>query len=149
MRILWLKSDLLLPLDKGGKLRTWHLLRHLAKRHEITYVAFASPHESAAHVNGMHEVARSVHVVRRSETRKRSLRFYAGAALRLADPLPYAVGKYRSRAYRRVTRKLLRERVFDLIVSDFVLPAVNLPHRLPCPAVVFTHNVEAEIWRRH
>ena len=24
MRILWLKSDLLLPLDKGGKLRTWH-----------------------------------------------------------------------------------------------------------------------------
>jgi hypothetical protein len=30
MRILWLKSDLLLPLDKGGKLRTWHLMRHLA-----------------------------------------------------------------------------------------------------------------------
>ena len=23
MRILWLKSDLLLPLDKGGRLRTW------------------------------------------------------------------------------------------------------------------------------
>ena len=40
MRILWLKSDLLLPLDKGGKLRTWHLMRHLAKHHDITYVAF-------------------------------------------------------------------------------------------------------------
>jgi glycosyltransferase involved in cell wall biosynthesis len=26
---------------------------------------------------------------------------------------------------------------------------VNLPTRLPCPAVIFTHNVEAEIWRRH
>jgi sugar transferase (PEP-CTERM/EpsH1 system associated) len=26
---------------------------------------------------------------------------------------------------------------------------VNLPRRLPCPAIVFTHNVEAEIWRRH
>ena len=32
MRILWLKTDLLLPLDKGGKLRTWHLMRHLARR---------------------------------------------------------------------------------------------------------------------
>ena len=41
MRILWLKTDLLLPLDKGGRLRSWHLMRHLAKRHEITYLSFA------------------------------------------------------------------------------------------------------------
>ena len=47
MRILWLKSDLLLPLDKGGKLRTWHLMRHLARRHEITYLAFAEPGSAA------------------------------------------------------------------------------------------------------
>ena len=47
MRILWLKSDLLLPLDKGGKLRTWHLMRHLARRHDITYLAFAGPDQPA------------------------------------------------------------------------------------------------------
>ena len=41
MRILWLNAGLLLPLDKGGKLRTWHLMRHLARRHEITYLSFA------------------------------------------------------------------------------------------------------------
>ena len=41
MRILWLKSDLLLPLDKGGKLRTWHLMRQLASRHAITFLSFA------------------------------------------------------------------------------------------------------------
>jgi glycosyltransferase involved in cell wall biosynthesis len=26
---------------------------------------------------------------------------------------------------------------------------VNLPAALPCPGVLFTHNVESEIWRRH
>ena len=57
MRILWLKSDLLLPLDKGGKLRTWHLMRHLARRHQITYLAFADPDQPRADVDGMHEVA--------------------------------------------------------------------------------------------
>ena len=41
MRILWLKSDLLLPLDKGVRLRTWHLMRHLARRHNIIYMSFA------------------------------------------------------------------------------------------------------------
>ena len=149
MRILWLKSDLLLPLDKGGKLRTWHLMRHLARRHEITYLAFADPDQPRAEVEGMREVAARVETIPRREPVKRSLRFNAEAALRVLDPLPYAVGKYRSAAYRKRLRALLAEIPFDLIVCDFLPPAVNLPAHLPCPAVLFTHNVESEIWRRH
>ena len=149
MRILWLKSDLLLPLDKGGKLRTWHLMRHLARRHEITYLAFREPEQPAANVEGMKEVASRVETITRSEPTKGTLRFYADAALHLLDPLPYAVGKYRSAEYRRRLARLLEEERFDLIVCDFLFPAVNLPKRLPCPAVMFTHNVESEIWRRH
>ena len=38
---------------------------------------------------------------------------------------------------------------FDAVVCDFLPPVVNLPEQLPCPAILFTHNVEAEIWRRH
>jgi len=149
MRILWLKSDLLLPLDKGGKLRTWHLMRHLARRHEITYLAFAEPDTPASDVDGMREVAARVETIARSEPAKGTLRFYADAAMHVIDPLPYAVGKYRSRAFRQRIEALLAERPFDLIVCDFLFPAVNLPQRLPCPAVIFTHNVESEIWRRH
>ena len=149
MRILWLKSDLLLPLDKGGKLRTWHLMRHLARHHEITYLAFAEPGTPAANVEGMNEVAARVETIARTEPPKGTLRFYADAALHLVDPLPYAVAKYRSTAFRRRLRQLLDEQRFDLVVCDFLFPAVNLPRALPCPAVIFTHNVESEIWRRH
>jgi glycosyltransferase involved in cell wall biosynthesis len=46
-------------------------------------------------------------------------------------------------------RRLLDERRFDAVVCDFLVPVVNLPASLPCPAILFTHNVEAEIWRRH
>ena len=149
MRILWLKSDLLLPLDKGGKLRTWHLMRHLARRHAITYLAFAEPGTPAADLDGMRHVCARLETVPRRDPVKRSARFYAGVAMHLVDPLPYAVAKYRSRAYRRRIAALLGEMPFDLIVCDFLVPAVNLPASLPCPLVVFTHNVEAEIWRRH
>src|ERR1700704_6560224 len=90
MRILGLKSDLLLPLDKGGKLRTWHLLRHLARRHEITYLAFADPDTPPADVQGMYAVARDVIAVPRTDPPKGTLRFYADAALHVLDPLPYA-----------------------------------------------------------
>ncbi len=120
MRILWLKSDLLLPLDKGGKLRTWHLMRHLARQHEITYLAFKEPGQPQANVDGMREVAAHVETVTRAEPTKGTLRFYADAALHLVDPLPYAVGKYRSAEYRRRLEALLAERRFDLIVCDFL-----------------------------
>src|SRR3954469_15106168 len=115
MRILWLKSDLLLPLDKGGKLRTWHLMRHLARHHEITYIAFAPPDVRPDHIEGMREVAQRVEVVTRSDPAKGSLRFYADVVRHLTDPLPYAVGKYRSRAFGSRINALLREREFDLI----------------------------------
>lgn len=149
MRILWLKSDLLLPLDKGGKLRTWHLLRHLAGRHRITYLGFSEPDTPATRVEGMREVADEVVTIERSDPAKRSGRFYLDVGRRLFDPLPYAAGKYRSRAYRDAIARLLDTRDFDLVVCDFLPPAVNLPDHLPCPSVLFTHNVEADIWRRH
>ena len=149
MRILWLKSDLLLPLDKGGKLRTWNLMRHLARRHDIVYLAFKDPGQPTADIEGMREVAAHVETVTRTDPPKGSLRFYADAALHVLDPLPYAIGKYRSREFQRRLQRLLESQSFDLLVCDFLVPAVNLPERLPCPAVIFTHNVESEIWRRH
>jgi sugar transferase (PEP-CTERM/EpsH1 system associated) len=149
MKILWLNINPLLPLDKGGKLRTWHLLRHLARHHEVTYLAFSGRSHSPADLEGMREVCTRLETVPREEPAKGTLRFYTDVLAHSLDPLPYAVGKYRSRAYRRRVGALLETGRFDLIVCDFLFPAVNLPRRLPRPAVLFTHNVEAEIWRRH
>ncbi len=149
MRILWLNAGLLLPLDKGGKLRTWHLMRHLAQRHDITYLSFADPAATAADRDGMREVCHDLQVMQRSDPAKGSPAFYVDAARRVFDRLPYAVGKYRSREYAKRLSSLLATREFDLVVCDFLVPAVNLPATLPCPAVVFTHNVESDIWRRH
>jgi sugar transferase (PEP-CTERM/EpsH1 system associated) len=149
MNILWLNAGLLLPLDKGGKLRTWHLMRHLARRHDVSYLSFIDPSQTPADLEGMREVASHVVTIPRTDSPKGSLRFYADAAGYLLDRVPYAVAKYRSANYRSAIDRLLRERRFDAVVCDFLPPVVNLPELLPCPAILFTHNVEAEIWRRH
>jgi sugar transferase (PEP-CTERM/EpsH1 system associated) len=149
MRILWLNAGLLLPLDKGGKLRTWHLMRHLASRHEITYLSFSDPDASPADLEGMRDVSHTLSTVPRRDPRKGTWRFRLDAARYLLDPVPYAVAKYRSAAYRQRLEEILAREQFDAIVCDFLVPLVNLPARLECPLVVFTHNVEAEIWRRH
>lgn len=149
MRILWLNTNLLLPLDKGGKLRTWHLMRHLAKSHEITCLSFEDPGGAPEHRHGMAEVCSRLVTIPRRERPKEGLRFFAGVARHLFDPLPYAVAQYRSSAYRQAVDAELATGRYDRLVCDFLVPAVNLPSQLPCPSVLFTHNVEAEIWRRH
>ena len=149
MKILWLNAGLLLPLDKGGKLRTWHLLRYLAARHEITYLSFSEASQTRADREGMREVCRRLETVARTDPPKRTMRFYADAAGYVMDPVPYAVAKYRSAAYRQRLETLLREERYDAVVCDFLPPLVNMPDRIPCPTILFTHNVEAEIWRRH
>ena len=149
MRLLWLNAGLLLPLDKGGKLRTWHVMRHLAARHDITYLSFEDETQTAADRDGMREVCSRLETVPRRDAAKGTWRFYADAARYLVDPAPYAVAKYRSSAYRARLQDLLAREHFDAIVCDFLPPVINLPDRLPCPSIVFTHNVEAEIWRRH
>ena len=149
MNLLWLNAGILLPLDKGGKLRTWHLMRHLARHHQISYLSFSEPSETAADRRGMREVASDLVTIPRTEPAKGTVKFYLDASRYLVDRVPYAVAKYRSGAYRRAIEQLLNDRQFDAIVCDFLPPVVNLPDRLPCPAILFTHNVESEIWRRH
>lgn len=149
MKLLWLNAGLLLPLDKGGKLRTWHVMRHLAARHDITYLSFEDSTQTDADRLGMREVCSELETVPRTDTVKGTWRFHAEAARYLLDPVPYAVAKYRSAAYRARLEALLATGDFDAVVCDFLPPVVNLPERLPCPAILFTHNVEAEIWRRH
>jgi sugar transferase (PEP-CTERM/EpsH1 system associated) len=149
MKILWLNAGLLLPLDKGGKLRTWHLMRHLARRHDLTYVSFSDPGERPEDRAGMGEVASQLVTIPRRDSPKGTAAFYMDAGRYVVDSVPYAVAKYRAAAYKDAVLRLLRETAFDAIVCDFLPPVVNLPERLPCPTILFTHNVEAEIWRRH
>ncbi|MCA1850383.1 MAG: glycosyltransferase family 4 protein, partial [Acidobacteria bacterium] len=38
---------------------------------------------------------------------------------------------------------------FDVLVCDFLQPSINVPHGRPCATLLFQHNVEALIWKRH
>jgi len=47
MRILWLKTELLHPIDKGGKIRTYAMMRELKRSHHITYLTLDDGSASA------------------------------------------------------------------------------------------------------
>lgn len=66
----------------------------------------------------------------------------------LVSSLPIAVATDGSSEGRRVILQALDD-VPDVVVVDFPHAAVLAPPPYPCASVMFTHNVEAEIFQRH
>lgn len=149
MRILWLKTELLHPVDKGGRIRTYNMLRELKQEHEIIYLTLDEDPGDREALERSAEYADELIRVHHHVAPRHSVRFYAELARNLVSPLPYFIERYRSEGMRRAVARTLENRDLDVLVCDFLTPAVNLPDTLPLPSVLFQHNVEAEIWRRH
>ena len=149
MKILWLKSELLHPVDKGGKIRTYQMLKHLKRDHKITYLSLRNPGLTREAINAASEYCHKLVTVSWKEARKFSARFYKDLAANLSSPVPYAVEKYRSGLMQHAIELEIGGGNYDLVVCDFLVPSINLPERVDCATVLFQHNVESMIWRRH
>lgn len=149
MRILWLKTELLHPVDKGGKIRTYHLLKQLKADHQITYLTLDDGSAPADAEDNAVEYCHDLIRVPHSTREKFSTGFYADLALNVTSPLPYAIRKYKSEQMTKAIEQATAKVHFDVIICDFLAPAVNLPRDLKTPVVLFQHNVEASIWQRH
>lgn len=149
MRILWLKTELLHPVDKGGKIRTYQMLKELKRNHQITYLTLDDGSADPEAVERATEYCTDLITIRHDVAEKFSGRFYLALVANSFSRLPYALEKYVSTQMRERIVKTTAEGKHDILVCDFLAPAVNVPDSLPIPTVLFQHNVEAMIWRRH
>ena len=152
MRILWLKTAPLHPLDTGGKLRTYNMLKALRRQHRITYLSLCPANTPEAVLEQASEYSTNQRWIPWEETRKGSFPFYLellGNAL--LSRRPYIIGKYLSASMSRAVRDLDRDGAHDVVVCDFLAPSANLvaaSDTVSTPTVLFQHNVESMIWER-
>ncbi|MCG8469397.1 MAG: glycosyltransferase [Gemmatimonadetes bacterium] len=149
MKILWLKTELLHPVDKGGRIRTYQMLRELRKSHEITYLTLDDGTAGEEEIRKADEYCHELIRIPHARAPKFTPKFFAELAANVFSDLPYFLQKYRADGMRAEIERRDRDGSYDVLVCDFLVPAVNLPGTLDRPAVLFQHNVEAEIWRRH
>ena len=150
MHILWVKNELLHPLDKGGRIRTYEMLRRLRDHHRVTYLALDDGTLTPEQRERALEYCDELVIV---PWRKAPLRGAARAVAALGNlfsSLPFALSPYRSAAMTRAIRDWCSRSAGQegVVVCDFLVPALNVPEDLGCPVVLFQHNVEAMIWER-
>ena len=142
LRLLVLSPRFLFPLDQGGRIRTANTLRHMkGGAFEIT---LASP----APADAARFAAETQAVCDRFVSWPEPAFSRAARIRALARRLPMAVASDASPIGAARVAAVLAERP-DAILVDFPHAAVLLPDRLEVPSIVFTHNVEAEIYARH
>ncbi|HKS73193.1 MAG TPA: glycosyltransferase family 4 protein [Terriglobales bacterium] len=147
MRILWVKAGKLLPVDTGGKIRSYNILIQLAKSHEVTLLSYyggSKDSQYEADINQQLPGAEVIYTAAPESTIRQSVVYI----LRLPARAPFAVSKFTHAPVRAAVGKALRERRFDVAVCDFLSASCNFPEQSTVPVVLFQHNVETSLWQR-
>src|SRR5215475_6497970 len=148
MKILWVKAGKLLPVDTGGKIRSYNILRRLAERHEVTFLSYYGGRRDLSYENEICEHIPGTKVIytaaRDATTFERSLEYLR----RIPSRAPFGVTKFTSQEVHYLLEHWLNNQNFNIAVCDFLGPTLNFPQKSSTPVVLFQHNVESILWQR-
>lgn len=148
MRILWVKADGLWPPNTGGRLRSFHILAELARRHQMTVATTHGPGEDPGALAAALPPGSRVVAVPHAPPRRGSVGFAAAALGARLSSQPLHYRRWRVPHLRRMVAGLIASGEIDLCVADFLKAMPNVPIPGPVPTILFAHNAEHVIWQR-
>ena len=140
--LLFISPRFLFPTDEGGKIRTSNILRQMKNGAFHIILASPAPPDAEAYEADLATICDQFHGW--PATPASTLRRLAA----LLDPRPVSVATDDTPQGQAAVANLLKATP-DLLLIDFPHAAVLAPAPFRIPSVIFTHNVEAEIYERH
>ena len=143
--LVFVSPRYLLPADMGGKIRTAHVLKGLkGGRFRVTLV---SPAPAAMPPGHAEQLAALCDDFISWPEPVRGAAFAVMRLRHLLSHLPVPVATDRSAVAQAVIAQAAAQA--DVLVADFLHSAVLIPAHRAMASILFTHNVEAEIFARH
>jgi sugar transferase (PEP-CTERM/EpsH1 system associated) len=142
MNILFLSTENPFPPDHGHHIRTYYVLKNLAAKHRIFFLAFAQNKKELAHKAELEKFCESVDLVWLPQGKWR-WRMYAAMLANLFSLQPYTVNRYASAEAGQCIQRLMSKHRIDLVHFDLPHLAAYLNQAAPLPKILVTHNVES------
>jgi sugar transferase (PEP-CTERM/EpsH1 system associated) len=142
-RILYLVHRLPFPPNKGDKVRSYHLLRHLAAQHEVYLGTFVDDPEDEAHVDTVRQWCKQVHVARLHPRRAR-----VASLTGLWRDEPLTLAYYRDAGLDRWVRQLRDSRGVDAVVV-FSSSMAQYAQGFTTPVLVDFVDVDSAKWTEY
>ncbi len=146
LTLLFVSPRFLFPADTGGAIRTTQVLRGMKNgRFKITLV---SPTDGKQIEDYAHQLDTICDNFLSWNTSKSGFGFILKRIRYLFSRFPISVATDQSKVAKALIEKELAGN-YDLVVFDFIHSVVVAPVHLSIPSLLFTHNVETEIFQRH
>ncbi|MGH8695817.1 MAG: TIGR03087 family PEP-CTERM/XrtA system glycosyltransferase [Burkholderiales bacterium] len=141
MKILYVCHRFPFPPRRGGKIRPFNMIRHLAEDHEVTVASIARSDHEAEEGRGIapHCARFEMVVVREPVQVGRML-------VRLPTPVPSSFGYFYSRRLARRIRDLLANEHFDLIFVHCSSVAQYVAHFDGAPKILDFGDMDSQKW---
>lgn len=144
MRILYLCHRLPYPPDKGEKIRAYHFIRHLARRHEVHVACLIDDASDLPHRNALASACASVDAASRGRVARRT-----SEALALLTGRPLSVASFASRTLARAIDRRLSGGGIDVVVAQSAAMAEYVRGKVGVPRVMDFVDLDSEKWRTY
>ncbi len=141
MKILYVCHRFPYPPKRGGKIRPFNMIRHLAAAHEVTVASLVRSDAEAMEAKGIAPFCTEFHVAR-----VRNWAQVARMAARLPTTVPSSMGFFYSPQLARTIRRVLRERRFDLILVHCSSVAQYVASVRDVPKILDFGDMDSQKW---
>lgn len=142
MKILLVSSYLPYPLNSGGHIRLYNLIKELSKKHEITLVCEKRSWQKEEDIKKVSEICKKVVTVNRKK------QWSVGNILKSTLSLrSFLVTGHTSEVMQKIIKEELGKENFDLIHVETFYVYQNLPLS-HLPKVLVEHNIEYEVYEK-
>lgn len=144
MKILYVCHRFPFPPKRGGKIRPFNMIKHLAANHEVTVASLARSHDEAVEGSGIAPYCKHYEVAEVSTPVQ-----VARMLVRLPTPVPSSMGYFYSRTLAsRVREQLARER-FDLIFVHCSSVAQYVENVHGIPKILDFGDMDSQKWMEY
>lgn len=143
MKILMLTPYLPLPLDSGGQIRSYNLIKHLAQKHEITLYSLIKYDSEKKHIKELEKLCKKVRVFKRPE-KPWTLR----NILLTAGPFPFLVIRNLAPKQRIALRKEIETGEYDLIHAETFYVMPHIP-KTKTPIILVEQTIEYLVYKHY
>ncbi|MFH1602270.1 MAG: glycosyltransferase family 4 protein [Candidatus Shapirobacteria bacterium] len=144
MKILMVTPYLPYPPSSGGQVRSFNLIKHLAKNHQITLFSLIKSEKEKEYVNKLSAYCSQVRVFKRS-----TQAFTLGNILRTGFGFyPFLVIRNFSAGARLALEKELKENKYDLIHAETFYVMPHLPET-QVPILLVDQTIEFQVYQHY
>lgn len=142
MKILFFTYDIPYPLNSGGKIRAYFLLREIAKHHQVYLFSFYREEKQLADLVKLKNICVNIYPFKR---RKVGNIFNFLCSLRL----PFPAALYFDPQIKEKIYEVVKDKEIDLIHFESFYTSVYLNKSLKIPQVLGTENIEWRIYENY